>query len=76
MLALKVTKIGNSVGVILPQEARHRLKVGTGDVLYATEAPDGSYRLTAHDTEFARQMAVAECLMHRDRDIAAALAKL
>ena len=31
-----------------------------GDTLYLTEAPDGGYRLTPYDPEFARQMALAK----------------
>ena len=34
MSALKLTQIGNSVGVILPKEVLARLKVGKGDLLY------------------------------------------
>jgi putative addiction module antidote len=75
MLAFKLTTVGNSLGFILPKEAQNRLKVEKGDIVYVTEAPDGSYRLTAHDVEFERQMALAERIMHRDRDILSVLAK-
>jgi putative addiction module antidote len=72
--ALKVTKIGNSAGVVLPKDVLARLRVGPGDTLYVTEAPDG-VRLTAGDPDFAAQMAVAERVMREDRDILRALAK-
>jgi len=71
---LKVTKIGNSVGVVLPKELLARLRVGQGDTLYASEAPDG-VRLTASDPDFAEKMAKAETIMREDRDILRALAK-
>ncbi|MDY7097968.1 MAG: AbrB/MazE/SpoVT family DNA-binding domain-containing protein [Pseudomonadota bacterium] len=71
---LKVTKIGNSAGVILPKEVLARLRVGPGDVLYVTEAPDG-IRLTATDPSFAEKMEVAERIMREDRDILRELAK-
>ena len=71
---LKITKIGNSAGVILPKELLARLRVGPGDVLHLTEAPDG-VRLTAHDPEFAETMAMAEEIMREDRNILRALAK-
>ncbi|AWW75701.1 AbrB/MazE/SpoVT family DNA-binding domain-containing protein [Erythrobacter sp. KY5] len=71
---LKVTKIGNSAGVILPKEILARLRVGPGDVLYVTEAPDG-IRLTATDPSFAEKMALAEKIMREDRDILRELAK-
>ena len=34
MLALKVTQVGNSLGLVLPKEAAGRLKVAKGDVVY------------------------------------------
>ena len=71
---LKVTKIGNSAGVILPKEVLARLRVGPGDQLYLTEAPDG-VRLTATDPGFAEQMDVAEQIMREDRNILRELAK-
>ena len=46
-----------------------------GDTLYLTEAPDGGYRLTPRNPEFERQMAVAEEIMHDDREVLRALAK-
>jgi len=71
---LKITKIGNSAGVVLPKELLARLRVGPGDLLYATEAPDG-VRLTASDPDFEAQMAVAEGIMRKDREILRVLAK-
>ncbi len=74
MLALKLNRIGNSVGVVLPKEALARLKVELGDTLYLTESPDG-YRITPNDPEFAEQMKVAERVMRKNRDVLAQLAK-
>lgn len=71
---LKITKIGNSAGIVLPKEVLARLRVGPGDALYVSEAPDG-VRLTAHDPEFERQMELAEQIMRRDRNVLRALAK-
>ena len=45
MLTLKLTTIGNSVGVVLPKEVLDRLHVEKGDKVYLTESPDG-FRLT------------------------------
>ncbi|MFN7572114.1 MAG: AbrB/MazE/SpoVT family DNA-binding domain-containing protein [Betaproteobacteria bacterium] len=74
MLALKLTKIGNSYGVVLPREALARLRVEQGDALYLTEAPDG-FRLTAHDPDFERQMKIARSAMKRYRNVLRELAK-
>lgn len=71
---LKITKIGNSAGVILPKEVLARLRAGVGDTLHITEAPDG-IRITAADPSFADKMAVAERIMREDRDILRELAK-
>ncbi|MGA2552785.1 MAG: transcriptional regulator [Burkholderiaceae bacterium] len=75
MLTFKVTTVGASSGVILTKEAMSRLKVKKGDTLFLTEAPDGGYRLTPFDPDFERQMALAESVMHEDRDVLRALSK-
>lgn len=72
--ALKLIKIGNSTGVILPKEILARLHVALGDELFLSDAPDG-LRLTASDPDFARSMAMAEEIMREDRDILHVLAK-
>lgn len=71
---LKLTQIGNSVGVVLPKEALAGLQVGKGDTLYLTESPEG-YRITAYDPEFSRQMSAAEDIMKRRRNVLRELAK-
>ncbi len=73
-MALKIKKIGNSAGVVLPKELLARLRVGPGDQVYVTEAPDG-LRLTAADPDFAATMELAEKIMREDRDILRVLAQ-
>lgn len=75
MLSFKVTTVGSSSGIILTKEAMARLRVRKGDTLHLTEAPGGGFRLTPYDPEFARQMAIAEDIMHDDREVLQALAK-
>ena len=72
--ALKITRIGNSAGVILPKEILAKLRADVGDSVFVTETPDG-FSVTAHDPEFERQMALAEEIMRENRDILRALAK-
>ena len=74
MIELKLTAIGNSLGVILPKDALGRLKVGKGDTLYITEAPDG-YRLTPYNPAFEGQMTLAKKLMKKRRAALRELAK-
>jgi len=73
-IELKVRRVGNSLGVVLPKEALTRLNVDDGDQLYITEAPDG-FRITAADPEFAKQMQAAEKGMKRYRNALRELAK-
>jgi len=73
-LELKIRRVGNSLGVVLPKEALARLNVDNGDQLFITEAPDG-FRITAADPEFARQMKVAEKGMKRYRNALRELAR-
>jgi len=74
MHALKLTQIGNSVGVILPKEVLARLKLGKGDTVYLTDSPDGM-RITPHDPVFEQQMAAAREVMKSRRAVLRELAK-
>jgi len=74
MVELKIRKIGNSFGVILPQEALTALRVGQDDILYLTATPDG-YRITPYDPAFERQMEAARRIMKEDRNLLRELAK-
>ena len=71
--SLKITRIGNSAGVVLPKELLAKLRAGVGDTLYVSETPDG-IRITAADPAFAAKMALAEQIMREDRDILRVLA--
>jgi len=68
MNAVKVTTVGNSVGVVLPKEALAKLRVSKGDMLQMIETPDG-IELTAFDPGFADQIEIAETIMREDRDV-------
>lgn len=74
MLALKVTQIGNSVGVILPKEALARLKVEKGDSLFLSETPNG-LALTPYDPSLEEQLEAGREFMREFRDTFHALAK-
>ncbi|RDH87556.1 MAG: AbrB/MazE/SpoVT family DNA-binding domain-containing protein [endosymbiont of Escarpia spicata] len=74
MLKVKVTPIGNSMGIVLPKEALTKLKAGKGDVLYLVDAPEG-LTLTPYQQDFENQMAVAEKVMKKYRNALHELAK-
>ena len=61
---LKVTKIGNSAGVILPRELLAHLDTGIGETLSVTRAPNG-IELSSREPEFDAQMAAARDVMER-----------
>jgi putative addiction module antidote len=74
MHTLKLTQIGNSVGVILPRELLVKLGMAKGDTIYAIDQPDG-IRLTVADPKFAAQMEVARSVMKERRAVLRELAK-
>jgi len=75
MLELKVRKIGNSLGVVLPKEAINRLHTGEGKPIFLIEGPDGAYQLTPHDPAFEKKMKKAENIIGRYRNTLHALSK-
>jgi putative addiction module antidote len=74
MSALKLTQIGNSVGVILPKEVLARLKVEKGDILFMSEAANG-FTLSTYSPEFEAQMTEARRIMKKRRAVLHELAK-
>ncbi|MBC7727432.1 MAG: AbrB/MazE/SpoVT family DNA-binding domain-containing protein [Microbacteriaceae bacterium] len=74
MHMLKLTQIGNSVGVILPKEALSRLKLGKGETVFLTETPEG-YTLTPYDPTLDEQIQAGREFMHDFRDTFHQLAK-
>ncbi len=71
---LKITTVGNSVGIVLPREILERLRVEKGDTLYALETPNG-IELTPYDPEFAEEMEIAKKVMRDNRDLLRKLAE-
>ena len=74
MHTLKLTQIGNSVGVILPKEVLARLKLEKGDTVYVTETTDG-FAFTPYDPAFEEQLTLGREFMREYRDTFRALAK-
>lgn len=74
MYTLKLTQIGNSVGLILPKEVLARLKLEKGDTVFLTDAPS-AVTITPHDPAFADQMTMARKIMKDRREVLRELAK-
>jgi len=71
---LKVRKIGNSLGVILPKEVADRLHVGEDDILHYVVDKDG-LQLTPYDPQFDASMDAFEQTRRKYRNALRALAK-
>jgi putative addiction module antidote len=71
---LKIIKIGNSAGVILPKEILARLRVELGDELFLSDT-DSGVTLTKNDPDFEAQMKAAREVMTRRRAALRELAK-
>lgn len=74
MTTLKLTQIGNSLGVILPKELLGKFNLEKGDELIVTENPDG-FHLIPHDAEFENEMKAAEAIMKKRRNVLRELAR-
>lgn len=75
IVELKVKKIGNSLGLVLPKEAVLKLNVSEGDGLFLTDGVNGGLRITAEDPDFAAQMKAADGIIKRYRNTLRELAK-
>jgi len=74
MIKVKITAVGNSMGILLPKEALSKMKANKGDTLYLVESPEG-YTLTPYEKDFGHQIEVAEKVMKKYRNALQKLAK-
>ena len=72
--ALKITTIGNSVGIVLSKEILSHMNVEKGDTLFLTKTQDGIH-LVPYEETFAAQMEVAREVMRENRDVLRKLAE-
>jgi putative addiction module antidote len=75
VLKLKIRKVGNSAGLVLPKEVLSRLDVENGDEVFLTETEGGGYSISPLDPDFERQMAIAKRGMKKYRNALHELAK-
>ena len=75
MVNLKIRKIGNASGVILPREILNKMHLKEGDKIFLTEGADGAFRITPYDPEFEKHMSAMEKGMSRYRNTLRELAK-
>ena len=65
--SLRLTRIGNSVGVIMPKEVLARLRLEKGDMVFVTEAANG-VTLTPYDPALDEQIKAGREFMREFRD--------
>lgn len=71
---LKIIRIGNSAGVLLPKELLAHLDVSVGETLSVSKTPRG-IELSAREPDFETQMEVAREVMERRKRALRELAK-
>jgi putative addiction module antidote len=71
---LKVRRIGNSLGVVLPKEVLAKLRVGEGDELSVSDAP-GGVTLGPFNDRLQEQIEAGRRAMKRYRNALRELAK-
>jgi putative addiction module antidote len=72
--SLKITKIGNSAGIILPKEVLAHLNAEVGESLSVVVTPRG-IELSSAEPDFETQMAAAREVMARRKRALQELAK-
>ncbi|MFO1199738.1 MAG: AbrB/MazE/SpoVT family DNA-binding domain-containing protein [Burkholderiaceae bacterium] len=73
MTTVKITTIGNSLGIVLPREVLQRLRVDKGDVLFLVETR-GGVELVPHEPELVAQVEALERTARAERDVLLGLA--
>jgi putative addiction module antidote len=74
MLKVKVTAIGNSIGIVLPEAVLSKLKASKGDTLYLVEVPEG-FTLIPYQQDLESQVDAAKKIMEKYRNALHKLAK-
>lgn len=64
MRTLELTQVGNSVGIVLPEEMLSRLKLKQGARVFVTETPEG-IALTRYDKDLDAQLSAGRKLMQQ-----------
>ncbi len=72
---LRIKKIGNSVGFILPKELLARLRLKEGDKFHVVEQTERGIKLSPYDPKHAEAMDIARRSFRKYADTYKALAK-
>ena len=74
-MSVRVRKVGNSLGVLMPKELAEQIHVKEGDELHVTLDADGGLKLTPYDPKFKASMKAFERTRRKYRNALRELAK-
>jgi putative addiction module antidote len=74
-VSVRVRKIGNSLGVLVPKELADQLHVKEGDVLHMAIDADNGLRMTPYDPNFEAALKAFERTRKKYRNALRELAK-
>ncbi|WP_020680455.1 hypothetical protein [Marinobacterium rhizophilum] len=66
MIELKVCKMGEGLGVVLPPVVIEALEASEGDTIYLVNMLNGSFRLARHDEHFVEEMELVDGMIHEE----------
>ena len=72
MQMLRLVRVGNSTGLIIPKAALRNMNVREGDYVFLSDTRDG-YRITPYDPVLEAQFGVADFAARRHRNVLRAL---
>ncbi len=75
MVEVKVRRVGDTLGVVLPEEVIAHFQIKEGAFLYLSPISGGGYQIAGHDPDFARKMEKAAGIMTRYQNTLQVLAK-
>jgi putative addiction module antidote len=75
VISVRVRKIGNSLGVLMPKELAERIHVKEGDELHVAVDAEGGLKLTPYDPKFEASMSAFERTRRKYRNALRELAK-
>lgn len=75
MMALKICKVGNSLGLVLPQEVVSRLRTGDGQHVFLLEGPNNTYVMASSHPAFQAKIEKTEEITARYSNALHLLAK-
>jgi putative addiction module antidote len=75
VVSVRVRKVGNSLGILMPKEIAEKIRVKEGDELHLTVDADGGLKLTPYDPKFEASMKAFERTRKKYRHALRELAK-